>query len=287
MNYERPGKLEQALKLLSQDNWKVLAGGTDFYPALRDRPATGNILDVSALENLRQIIGQGDYWRIGALATWSDVIAADLPDAFDGLKLAAREIGSLQIQNKATLVGNICNASPAADGVPPLLTLDAVVEIMSRKATRQVPLKNFIHGNRDTDLQADELVSAILIPTASAAGYSSFIKLGARKYLVISIAMVAARLACNNDGEISDAAISVGACSAVARRLGDLEAELTGTKISDDPARLVQQRHFAGLTPLDDVRAPAQYRLQAAIELVRRAINKTISKAGNKTGEQA
>jgi len=272
MSYERPINLEQALTLLSRDSWKVLAGGTDFYPFLRNRPATGNILDVSALEDLRSITPENGGWRIGALATWSDVIAADLPPAFDGLKLAAREVGSIQIQNRATLVGNICNASPAADGVPPLLTLDAVVEMKSASGTRQVPLQDFIHGNRDIDLQPGELVSAVLIPASACNGTSSFIKLGARKYLVISIAMVAVRLACTDDGKISDAAISVGACSAVARRLSELEEALTGMSISDDLSGVVQSHHFAALAPLDDVRAPAEYRLEAAAELVQRAI---------------
>jgi len=272
LSYERPESLEQALDLLSRDSWKILAGGTDVYPALRDRPLSGHILDVSALDDLRTIARQKDGWHIGANATWSDLIAAELPSSFDGLKLAAREIGSPQIQNRATLVGNICNASPAADGVPPLLTLDARVEIKSHTATRQVPLQDFIHGNRHTDLKPDELVSAILIPAASTAGQSTFIKLGARKYLVISIAMVAARLACDDKGTISDAAISIGACSAVARRLPELEAALTGSKIADKPARLVTPQHFAELTPLDDVRASAGYRLEAAAELTRRAI---------------
>jgi len=273
MQYERPREIDQALALLAQGNWTVLAGGTDFYPALQDRPPQGNILDVSALSDLRAIKQHGDHWRIGALATWSNLIAADLPPAFDGLKLAAREIGSVQIQNKATLVGNICNASPAADGVPPLLTLDAIVEIVSAKGTRNIPLHKFIHGNRQTDLQTGEMVRAILIPTASGAGTSSFVKLGARKFLVISIAMVAARLTANDNGEIVDAAISVGSCSAVAMRLGDLEQALFGANISNDLADLVEPSHLAELTPLDDARAPAVYRLAAATELVRRTIN--------------
>lgn len=272
MQYERPGKIGQALTLLAQDDWMVLAGGTDVYPALRDRPAAGNILDVSGLADLRGITLEGENWRIGALATWSDLIAADLPPAFDGLKLAAREVGSLQIQNKATLVGNICNASPAADGVPALLTLDAIVEIVSGNGTRKLPLQNFIHGNRQTDLKSDEMVSAILIPATSATGTASFIKLGVRKYLVISIAMVAVRLAADETGKITDAAISVGSCSVVAVRLAELETVLRGKSISGDLADLVRPSHLSQLSPLDDVRAPASYRLTAATELVRRTL---------------
>ncbi|HFC05115.1 MAG TPA: xanthine dehydrogenase family protein subunit M [Rhizobiales bacterium] len=272
MQYERPGEIEQALALLAQGNWTVLAGGTDFFPTLKDRPPQGKILDVSALSGLRSITQQDDCWRIGALATWSDLIAADLPPAFDGLKLAAREIGSVQIQNRATLAGNICNASPAADGVPPLLTLDAEVEIISEQGTRKLPLSGFVQGNRQTDLKPEEMVSAIVIPATSAKGTSAFLKLGARKYLVISIAMVAVRLATDNNKTITDAAISIGSCSAVASRLTGLEQQLSGRKITDDLAGLVQVSHLAGLTPLNDARATATYRLEAGRELVQRAI---------------
>ena len=271
MQYERPNDIEQALTLLAQDDWKVLAGGTDFYPALQGHPAKGNILDVSALAGFKTIELQNNYWRIGAMVTWSDLIAADLPPAFDGLKLAAREIGSIQIQNKATLAGNICNASPAADGVPPLLTLDAEIEIVSSTGTRQLPLEKFIHGNRQTDLESDELVSAILIPQNSTTGTSSFIKLGSRKYLVISIAMVAVRLVIE-EGIVTSAAVSVGSCSAVAVRLQKLETALTGTSVSDGLGDLVQSTHLDDLSPLDDVRASANYRLMVSLELVRRAL---------------
>lgn len=280
MQYERPVELEQALHLLAQGEWQLLAGGTDYYPALGNRQPIGNILDITAIGQLREISFQADHWRIGAAATWSELIATDLPAAFDGLKLAAREIGSLQIQNKATLVGNICNASPAADGVPPLLTLDAEVEISSHHGVRQLPLAQFIRGNRETDLKPDEMVSAILIPAASSKGVSTFTKLGARKYLVISIAMVAVRLASDNNSIITDCAIGIGACSKVALRLGELEDALLGAHVSDDLAGRINPTFFAGLAPIDDVRATADYRKQAAAELVSRAIRNVQSHTG-------
>ncbi|TGT02573.1 xanthine dehydrogenase family protein subunit M, partial [Mesorhizobium sp. M2D.F.Ca.ET.171.01.1.1] len=97
------------------------------------------------------------------------------------------EVGSVQIQNVASVAGNLCNASPAADGVPALLVLDAEVELRSTKATRQLPLGEFILGNRSTALQPGEMVTAIRVPKRSAVGASAFVKLGARRYLVISI----------------------------------------------------------------------------------------------------
>ncbi|MEK9725482.1 MAG: FAD binding domain-containing protein, partial [Rhodospirillaceae bacterium] len=212
--YHRPTDLQDALAWLAETGGRVAAGCTDLFPGT-DRPAlAGQILDVTAIAGLRGIAESAEGWRIGAATTWTDVLRTDLPAAFDGLKLAAREVGSVQIQNAGTLGGNLCNASPAADGVPPLLTLDAAVELASASGTRTLPLPDFIRGPRDTALQPDELMTAILIPQSAGAGAATFLKLGARKYLVISIAMVAARLTVAGS-TVTYAAVAVGACSAV------------------------------------------------------------------------
>ena len=129
MSYFRPDDLEAALGYLAEGPAQVLAGGTDVYPALGDRPAPERVLDLTRVAALKGILRDGPTWRIGAGVTWADVLRAGLPPMFDGLKVAARQVGSVQIQTTATLAGNICNASPAADGVPVLLTLDASVEI--------------------------------------------------------------------------------------------------------------------------------------------------------------
>jgi CO/xanthine dehydrogenase FAD-binding subunit len=177
------------------------------------------------------------YWRIGAAASWRTLIDADVPPAFDGLKAAAREVGSVQIQNRATIVGNLCNASPAADGVPPLLTLDAEVEIAGAAGLRYLPLSAFILGNRKTALADGEMVSALRIPAASTAGQSSFLKLGARSYLVISISMAALRLEVDEAGIIRDMSLSIGACSEVAKRMDQLEDALRNTALATASAR--------------------------------------------------
>jgi len=272
VTYAQPTDLDEALGLLASQPWAILSGGTDFYPAALERPMADNILDIHALSELQQVTLENGQWRIGAGVTWSDLMAAELPAAFDALKLAAREVGSVQIQNRATLVGNLCNASPAADGVPPLLIVDAQVELVSQAGKRILPLHQFILGNRDTARQPDELVTAVIVPESSAMGSSSFIKLGARKYLVISISMVAARVALDRHGLITEAAISVGSCSLVAQRLTQLEDELTGQRVSADLGSLLRPEHVASLLPIDDVRSTASYRRQASLELVRRAL---------------
>jgi CO/xanthine dehydrogenase FAD-binding subunit len=284
--YLRPTTLAEALAALADPGLDghaaadgrptVLAGGTDFYPAEAARaawlePRPRNVLDISALAELRGIREDASGIVVGALTTWTEVCEAALPPAFDGLKRAAREVGGRQVQNRGTIAGNVCNASPAADGVPPLLTLDASVELASARGRRSVPLDAFIAGNRRTELQAGELVTAIRVPRPDPRARSTFLKLGARSYLVISIVSVAVAATVGNDGRIVDAAIAVGACSAVPRRLTDLEHDLAGAS-AEDAARVVEARHLGSLRPIDDVRGSADYRRHAALVMTRRAL---------------
>ncbi len=277
MAYYRPTDLSEAFDILAQSGARILAGGTDIFPAEAGRELRGEVLDITAISELGGMTRTKDGWRIGGAATWSDVINAPLPPAFNALQQAAREVGALQIQNSGTVAGNLCNASPAADGVPPLLVLDAMVEIGSGRGLRHMPLSEFIKGVRDTALEPDEIVTAIHVPQAAISGASAFQKLGARKYLVISICMVAARIKVV-DGVISDAAISVGACGPVASRLTTLETALIGANITDPSAWHVEiERQITSvLIPIDDIRADARYRITAAAELISNTITDAI-----------
>ena len=266
MTLHRPDSIDAALALLA-DGGVLVAGGTDVYPALRDAPAPENMIDVTRVAGLRGITREGDQWRVGGATTWTDLVRSDLPACFDGLKLAAREVGSVQIQNAGTIAGNICNASPAADGVPALLTLEAVVEVTGQNGVRKVPLADFIKGPRQTDLRAGEIVTALLIPDMT--GQGAFLKLGARKYLVISIAMVAAVVEFA-EGRITRARVSVGACSPVARRLPELEGALIGAQAEDVPSICAEAA--LDLAPIDDVRASAGYRGDAVRTLISRTL---------------
>jgi CO/xanthine dehydrogenase FAD-binding subunit len=270
LRYAKPHSLEEALALLAEEPWRILAGGTDFYPALGARPLRENVLDINALSELRGVSDEGGAIVIGARTTWSAVAA--LPPAFDALKAAAREVGSIQIQNVGTVAGNLCNASPAADGVPALLALDAEVELRSADTMRRLPLEKFILGNRKTAIRPGEMVTAIRVAKASAKGSSAFVKLGARRYLVISIAMAAARLVLESDGRIAEAVVAIGSCSAVAQRLPALEVALLGCPADISLSAVVKAEHLAGLTPIDDVRGSRAYRIEAAREIVARAV---------------
>jgi CO/xanthine dehydrogenase FAD-binding subunit len=272
-SYVKPRTLDEAVALLAAGEARILSGGTDFYPALGDRVVREAVIDVSGLGELRGISSDADGFRIGGLTTWTDIIRTPLPRCFDALKSAAREVGSVQIQNRGTVAGNLCNASPAADGVPPLLALDAAVELASKTGVRTMPLADFITGNRKTKRKTDELLTGVLVPQGLDDAVSSFLKLGARRYLVISISMVAVVVKVDNDGHILQARIAVGSCSAVARRLRALEDELVGLALRGGLGAVVRPEHLASLSPIDDVRATAEYRMDAALRLVQRALN--------------
>jgi len=286
--YLRPTTLKEALKELAARPHSVFAGGTDVYPteaaaAGWGRPGISHtdsapIMDISALDELRGITSYPDRVEIGALVTWTEAIKSDLPAWFDGVRLAGQQVGGRQIQNRGTLAGNLCNASPAADGVPVLLALNARLRLQRWDESRELALEAFILGNHRTCLQPGELLSAIIIPLPDPGAGATFLKLGTRSTLVISIAMVSVCLEVDA-GRVKDPRIAVGACSEVARRLVNLEAHLEGAATTDVPG-LIRDEDFASLTPIDDIRGPGWYRRQAARILVERAIDALLAQAG-------
>ena len=269
--YARPTTIDEATRAMAAEGALAVSGGTDVYPAHVGKPLSRPLVDLSRVEGLRGISVTDMGFRFGAATTWTDIVRADLPAAFDGLKAAAREVGSIQIQNRGTIAGNLCNASPAADGVPPLLSLDASVELASPQGRRVLPLGSFITGYRRTALLPGEIVTAVLAPRTSPSARSAFVKLGARRYLVISILTAAAVVETDAQGRIARAAVAVGAASPVAQRLPALEADLRG--VSGRPSAILAARHLAGLSPIDDVRATAAYRLEAAVSAVGEALD--------------
>ncbi len=278
MPYLVPETVSEALVLLRDRRPVVVAGCTDVLPTRRQGDRTDDILDVTGLSDLRGITGGPQGWRIGAATTWAEIAAAPLPPAFDALRQAAAEVGAIQIQNAGTVAGNLCNASPAADGVPPLLVLEAEVELASAAGRRRLALSDFITGVRRTARAADELVVALHLPQPPTDAGGAFVKLGTRSSLVISIAMVAAvvRVA---GGRIAAARLAVGACSPVARRLPAWEAALEGRSLDAVAGLRPDPAHLAGLAPIDDVRATAAYRTEAVRDLCRRAVMRAVASA--------
>lgn len=273
-DYARPQTLTEAVRLLAGGKARVLAGGTDLYPGSGTSLA-GRVIDLAGLAELSGL--ELDHGvRIGAATSWTAIAEADLPPAFRALQQAARQVGGRQVQNAGTIGGNLCNASPAADGVPPLMALGAEVELTSVSGTRRLSLQDFLRGPRRTALGPEEVLTAIVIPESGVHGRSAFVKLGARSHLVISIAMVAARLVVQS-GRVVDAAVAVGSCSPVAVRLPAVEAALRDARPAEAVARIRTVDVTVALSPIDDVRATAAYRRMAAAELVRRAVAEALA----------
>lgn len=273
-SYARPKTLDEAIGLLAQGARRILAGGTDLYPSA-GMQLDGDVLDLTAIPALGGITHAAGL-RIGACTTWTGIAEANLPPALRCLQQAARQVGGRQVQNAGTIGGNLCNASPAADGVPPLLALEAIVELAGPQGLRQMPLAQFLTGPRQTSRAGDEVLTAVIIPEPALQGQSGFVKLGARAYLVISIAMVAVRVQMTR-GQITQAAVAVGACSGVAQRVPAVEAALLDAPVAGAATRVLAADVAAALSPIDDVRATSAYRLSAATELVRRAVTGALS----------
>jgi N-methylhydantoinase B len=269
--WHRPRSLDEALAIRAATGALPLAGGTDIHPLRTARAAWGepwwpDILDLSAVPGLEGIAETPEGWRIGARTTWTALAQAPLPPLFDGLRAAAREVGGRQVQNRGTIAGNLVTASPAGDGIPNLLALDAEVEIAASTGTRRMPIAAFVIGYRATTLAAGEIVTGIHVPRLEG-GRGGFVKLGARRYLVISIVMAAAVIRVEG-ARIAQARIALGACSPVAQRLRGLEDALRGVDVAH-AAQVPDATHLAPLAPIDDIRASAGYRRDAALSSLR------------------
>jgi CO/xanthine dehydrogenase FAD-binding subunit len=253
-----PRSLSDALKMLRDEGPLVpMAGCTDLYVSLNFgtlRPA--RFLNLWKLDALRGIEARGTALRIGALATYTDIITSPvIRRRLPMLAAAAKEVGGVQIQNRGTLGGNVANASPAGDTLPVLLAADAVVVLRSAAGTRRIPMSSFYTGYRQTVARADELIVAFEVPAVR--GRQWFRKVGTRAAQAIAKIVVAG---------VRDKAprLAMGSVAPVPLRLAKTEQALaSGTSLAE--AQEILQREIA---PIDDVRSTAEYRRQVAANLL-------------------
>lgn len=269
----RPQSLAEALVLLGEaEGARPIAGGTDLMVQLRDgRRRAETLVDLGELDlsGIRELdLGV----EIGA-GTTMDAIARHplLRRRWPGLAEAAGLVGAWPIQCRATLGGNLANASPAADTVPPLLVADAVVRLASPTGEREVALDGFFRGPGATVMAPGELIVGVLLPAPSAGRVvEQFVKVGPRREQIISMVSLAGRAAVDETGVLRDVRVALGAVAPTPVRARRVEAFLEGRRLDAATRREAAQRLQADIAPIDDVRASAGYRRIAAAVLLDR-----------------
>ncbi len=272
-----PANTPELLHLIQQPGHQLIAGGTDLLPRLRrgTESSAPKLVDLSPLSALRFIHQQDEAIEIGALTTHAELAGSALLQAHaPALAEAAARIGSVQTRTRGTLGGNLANASPAADTLPPLLCLEAELTLTSLNGSRQVPLGEFLLGPGQTCLQAGEMISSIRFKLPQRKFGFVFSKLGRRNGMAIAVASLAVLLEADSKGHIERARIALGSLAPTAVRSPQAEAVLKGQAPSKElfaRAAAAMQRDIA---PISDLRASAAYRRHSAGVLLERALNR-------------
>lgn len=270
-NLITPASLADALSLLASEPgvWKPFAGGTDLMVLLEaGKLSHRNYINIWPLKELRETIVAEDHVTLGALTSYSDIQGNSLlRSEFPMLCQAASETGGLAIQNRGTLGGNIINASPAADSPPALLAYDAEVELTSTSGTRWLPYFGFHTGYKQMQIRNDELLTRIRLPRPTANCYHYYRKVGTRKAQAISKVCLAA-LGSKHNATITQVRIALGSVAPIVIRCKETEAALLGKKLDEDAIKLGCDVLKKEITPIDDIRSTASYRLRVATNLL-------------------
>ncbi|MEZ0394150.1 MAG: xanthine dehydrogenase family protein subunit M [Desulfurococcaceae archaeon] len=274
VEYVRPRTLEEALKILRDGGAEArpIAGGTDLLVDMKIGRARPKVLvDVSRLPELRKIVDEGDRVRIGAAVTIQEILGSELVSRkLPLLWQAAREFAYWQIRTMATIGGNLCNASPAADSAPPLLVYEAMAVARSAEGSREIPMTKFFAGYRRTALEDGELLAEIVVPVHKWDG-QRFLKLGRRRghdLSVVSVA-VAYRLAA---GSLDEVRVALGSVAPTPVRARALERALSGRPLRREAIEEVIGELDKDISPITDVRSTAEYRRHAAKVMVMDAL---------------
>ena len=277
----KPRDLDDALDMLHENpnGLKIVAGGSDIIVQLRDgviKPS--RLLNILPVKELRYVRKSGDRVQIGALATYNDIVTSRLTlDHAWPLVQAAKQIGAIQLQNTATLGGNLGNASPAGDSLPPLYALDAVVVTQSKVGKREIPIEQFFTWYRKTALKPDELIVAVHFKALAEDDRGAYMKLGLREANAISIVDVATVLRGRSSGETFDEArVALGAVAPNIRRARACEQALTHKPITREIMKNAATLAVQDAVPIDDIRGSAQYRKDVVVSLVYESLDEAI-----------
>ena len=276
-----PRNLEEALDILHENpnGLKIVAGGSDVIVQLRDGVIKAErLLNILAVKELRFVREQDDRIHIGALATYNDIVTSEVTRTHAWpLVEAARQIGAIQLQNTATLGGNLGNASPAGDSLPPLYALDAVVVTRSKAGEREIPIEQFFVSYRTTALKPDELIAEVHFKPLSKQDRGAYRKLGLREANAISIVDVAVVLRGRKDNEAyAEARVALGAVAPTIRRARACEQALTRGPVTQATLKDAAALAANDAVPIDDIRGSAQYRKSVLASVVYEALEDAV-----------
>lgn len=270
-NLKQAKDLKEVFKHLSnkKDNWKIFAGGTDLMVLFElGNLAPGNYISVFGVKELSQIQLKKDQIEIGAATTFRTI--AENPTIikeFPLLVQAAANVGAIAIQNRATIGGNIANASPAADTPPALMCYDAILEISNGKSSRLVELKDFYLDYKKYDLQNGEIITKVILPRSNKRNIGIYQKVGPRKAMAISKVVMCAN-AKTKKGVIEEIRFALGSVAPITKRLVKLEEYLAGKKIDQEVIATTLSILSQEISPISDIRSTDQYRRKVAENLI-------------------
>jgi len=280
-DYLRPETISELKKDLSNPGARVLAGGTDIVPKMRQGVFSALILvDASRVVSMDFIEDQGKEVVIGALTTHQKLAdSALIKNVNPALSAAAESVGCIQTRCRGTLGGNIANASPAADTTPPLLVYDADLLLQSQEGERILPVENFIKGPGETVIKPGEFIHSVSFSPLAGSWGSVFLKIGKRSGMAISVVNVSAVIVLDDDGMIRDARIALGAVAPTAIRCRETEKSLIGKEPSPGLFKNASEICRDEITPVTDIRSTEEYRIHSAAVIARRGLEQAVDQA--------
>lgn len=284
MRYAIPKNAAEAATLLMEDAARVLAGGTDLLVQMKSGARTPEtIVDIKHLPGIRDITREDGGFRIGAAVSGAEMQEhAELVAAWPGVVEGVNLIGSTQVQGRATMAGNLCNGSPAADGVPAQIAGQAVARIVGPKGERDCPVAEIPTGPGKTSLGKGEFVSSIFLPARPDRAGDAYLRFIPRTEMDIAVAGAAVNLVLNADGTIKDARVALGAVGPTAMLVEEAGAAIRGTKLEEPALAALAKACEAASKPISDKRGTVEFRTHVAGVLAKRAARIAYDRAGGR-----
>ena len=287
MRYVKPESFEAAAALLVQEQGlaRILTGGTDVLVMLKAETVEPDLMvDLKHLPGMREITSEDGGFRIGAAVSSAELgehaaIKAMWPGVVEGAEL----IGSTQVQSRATIVGNLCTASPAADSVPAMVTANAVARLHGPEGVRDLPVVDIPTGPGKTSLKKGEFVTSIYLPARPQNASDAYLRFIPRTEMDIAVSSAAVSLELDASGTVIAARVALGAVAPTVRLVLDSGAALVGTKLDDDAIAALVAAAEAACSPITDKRGTIEFRTKTAGVLAKRAAHIAYSRAGGKT----